>query len=378
MKKTMKKKLVALACLVTMTCSSGVSMAAANADDLTVLIQTQKQLLDQLNEKKTQQEQQEITKQISVLEKQMSDLKSQYGNYDAQGAVSSLAVQVNALQEQMGQQVEAQNKILEQIKELKDQEVHASQAAGPDGAFYGTAATKMFLVNPGPSPSVGYTQDAINAQGDSTMVFTYSPTQLYKIYCKIGYLTDLQFKKGEKITYVGGGDTSKWMIDSTESDGTPHLYIKPINTNSTTNIIVNTTKHSYQIIANASDWYNPMVSWSYSIEEKFVNQAQQKKDEKIYTDTLNISHPEDLNFQYEIKGKSKWKPIVVFTDGQKTYIQFDRMSKSLPILFIKEPNKKELSLVNYRVKDKYYIVDKVFEEAQLRLSDDDVVTITAK
>lgn len=378
MKNSLKRKFIALACLASITCYSGISMAAANTDDLSTLIQSQKQLLEQLSEKKVQQDQQTIVNQISVLEKQITDLKGQYGNYDAQGAISSLAAQVSALQEQLGQQVEAQNKIMEEIKSLKDQEVQAATAAAADGSYYGTAATKNYLVNPGPSASVGYTQDAINAQGDSTMTFAYSPTQLYKIYCKVGYLTDLQFKKGEKITYVGGGDTSKWMIDSTESDGTPHLYIKPINGNSTTNIIINTTKHSYQVIANASDWYNPMVSWSYGIEEKYANQVQQKKNEKIYTDTLSISHPEDLSFQYEIKGKSKWKPIMVFNDGQKTYIQFDRMSKSLPILFIKEANKKELSLVNYRVKDKYYIVDKVFEEAQLRLSDDDIVTITAK
>ena len=353
-------------------------MAASNTEDLSTIIQNQKQLLDQLNEKKVQQDQQAITNQISVLEKQMADLKGQYGNYDAQGAISSLAAQVNALQDQLNQQVEADNKILAEIKGLKDQEVQAAQAATADAPYYGTAATKNYLVNPGPSQSVGYTQDAINAQGDSTMTFAYSPTQLYKIYCKVGYLTDLQFKKGEKITYVGGGDTSKWMIDSTEADGTPHLYIKPIHENSTTNIIINTTKHSYQVIANSSDWYNPMVSWSYGIEEKYANQLQQKKDDQIYTDKLSISRPEDLNFQYEIKGKSKWKPLRAFSDGQKTYIQFDRMSKALPILFIKEANKKELSLVNYSIKDKFYIVDKVFEEAQLRLSDDDIVTITAK
>jgi len=362
--------------------SGSVAMAGGTNNDLDMVIQTQKQLLEQLNEKKSQQYQQDLNTHMDAVEKQLDELKKQYGNYDAQGAITSLAAQMNTLQDQLNQQGEAQNKILLEVKSLKDQETQAMQnpAASETGEYYGTAATKNYLVNPGPSPNVGYTQDAINAQGDSTMVFSYSPSQLYKIYCKVGFLTDLQFKKGEKITYVGGGDTAKWIIDQTDVDGVPHLYLKPINMQSTTNIVVNTTKHSYQILANSSDWYNPMVKWSYGIEEKMANQLQQKKDDQIYTDKLSISRAEDLNFKYEIEGNAKWKPIMAFADTavQKTYIQFDRMSKSLPILFIKEADKKELSLVNYKVKDKYFIIDKVFDEAQLRLSDNEVVTITAK
>ena len=44
------------------------------------------------------------------------------------------------------------------------------------------------------------------------MVFSYGPEQVYKIYCKIGYLTDIKFKDNEKITYVGGGDTAQWLF----------------------------------------------------------------------------------------------------------------------------------------------------------------------
>lgn len=374
----LKKRTIGLVVCGAILSTTFVSAAPAANTDLDTLIQNQKQVLDQLNEKKTQQYQQDLNTHINSMEQQLGELKKQYGNYDAQGAITSLSAQINALQEQLNQQVEAQNKILLEVKSIKDQEAQAVQNPVDAGDYYGTAATKNYLVNPGPTPNIGYTQDAINAQGDSTMVFAYSPSQLYKIYCKVGFITDLQFKKGEKITYVGGGDTAKWIIDSTDVDGAPHLYIKPINTTATTNIVVNTTKHSYQIIANSSDWYNPMVKWSYGIEEKMANQLQQKKDDQIYTDKLSISRPEDLNFKYDIKGNAKWKPIMAFTDGQKTYLQFDRMSKSLPILFIKEADKKELSLVNYKVKDKYFIIDKVVDEAQLRISDNEIVTITAK
>lgn len=372
MNSILKKKIVLLACLTSFSVLPQISFASSSTDDLSAMIETQKQVLVQLNDRKNQQE---LSDRITSIDKQVNDLKKQVGNYDSHAAIDSLTAQVSAIQEQISQQVEAQNKLIDEIKELKESQKVPS--ISPDEPFFGTAATKNFLVNPGPSPSVGYTQDAINAQGDSTMVFSYSPTQLYKIYCKVGYLTDLQFKKGEAITYVGGGDTSKWAIDKSEIDGIPHMYIKPINPNSTTNIIVNTTKHSYQIIANTSDWYNPMVSWSYAAEDIFAAQQQQQRDDRTYTANLGVNHVEDLNFGYEIKGNADWKPSRVFDDGDKTYIQFERMSKKAPMLYIKEARKKGISLVNYRIKDNYYIVDKVFKQAELRLNDENI-TITAK
>ena len=68
---------------------------------------------------------------------------------------------------------------------------------------------------------------------------------------------------------------------------------------------------------------------------------------------------------------------MVFDDGQKTYIKFKKLKSTMPVLFIREKNKKSISMVNYKVKDDCYIVDKLFDEAQLRMNDKDIVTITA-
>lgn len=130
------------------------------------------------------------------------------------------------------------------------------------------APTDRALVNPAPAAYVNDTQDAVNAQGNSTMTFAYSPTQLYKIYCRRGYLTDLEFRKGETIQFVGGGDTAAWAVSSATVDGVPHLYLKPIVEVSTTNLIVVTDKRSYQLIVHSSDWYNPMVTWTYAAEDR--------------------------------------------------------------------------------------------------------------
>lgn len=377
MYKKLRKKIVALVLTGTLVLTPVMGLAAESGEDINALIQNQQQILNQLNEKRAQQ-QEEATSRVNMLERQFDELKNRIGNYDTEGAISALSTQINALQQQFATQAETQTKLIEEIKSMRAKQESQLSASNENSEFHSTAATKKYLVNPGPKQEVSFTQDAINAQGNSTMVFSYAPNQIYKVYCRVGYLTDLAFKNGEKITFVGGGDTSAWMIDSADVDGNPHLYIKPIQENSTTNLIVNTTKHSYQIIANAGDWYNPMVRWSYSSEEQLASKIQAKADEKIYAASFDVSNPERLNFSYEIKGDRDWKPSMVFDDGKKTYIKFDHMSNKMPILFIKEENRKEVSLVNYKVKDNYYIVDKVFKEAQLRVNDKETVKIVAK
>ena len=237
--------------------------------------------------------------------------------------------------------------------------------------------TSAYLVNPAPARNVNFTQDAINAQGTSTMVFQYSPNQLYKVYCRVGYLTDIALKDGETITFVGGGDTAAWMLDTSTVGTTPHLYVKPISKDVNTNIVVNTTEHTYQLILNSSDWYNPMVRWNYGIENNINMKKQKKKDEKIIIGETNAYSVDKLNFEYTVSGNQSWKPVMVFDDGQKTYIKFKKLKSTMPVLFIREKNKKSVSMVNYKVKDDCYIVDKLFDEAQLRMNDKDIVTITA-
>ena len=109
-----------------------------------------------------------------------------------------------------------------------------------------------------------------------------------------------------------------------------------------------------------------------------MNLVQEQKDEKEITGTFSGSY-DSLNFDYSIKAKnSGYKPVMVFDDGEKTIIKFSKMSKKLPALFIREKGKKTVSLANFKVKDNCYIIDRVIDQAELRYSDNESVTITRK
>ena len=159
----------------------------------------------------------------------------------------------------------------------------------------------------------------------------------------------------------------------------PHIYIKPVVQTSTTNIIITTDKRSYQLIVNTSDWYNPMVRWSYGQEEAAASIKQQKHDEQTITDRLGVANINNLNFEYEIKRKgSGSKPTMVFDDGSKTIIKLNKADKKLPALFIREKGHKSVLMANYKIKDNCYIIDRLLDEAELRYSDTEIVTIKRK
>ena len=338
----MKKFLATAAAIIFLT---NTSYAAEKSLD--ELIEEQREIVKKLQEHKGGEETQKFQAQISELEKQIEELKAQK-NTEQIPSVDEINKKISDLNAQ-------QEKILQLIERLEKMETEKNYSANSSDR----------LVKPNKN-KVNYTQDAANSQGNSTMTFHYAPNQLYKIYCRVGYLTDLSFKRGEKINFVGGGDTSAWAVNSTTVDGVPHVYIKPTVETSTTNLIVTTNKRSYQLILNTSEWYNPMVTWTYGVEEAEENLIQQAKDEQTITATFK-GGTENLHFNYKITGKAdSIKPQIVFDDGERTIIKFGKMPTKLPTLFIKERNKSGVSMANYEIKSDSYILDRLVEEMELR------------
>ena len=359
------------------------SAAAADNFDIDAEIKAQEQALRELQDKRAAQDQQALRDRLDQLESTLASIRSG-ASFDAQGAVDALAMQINDIRMELDTTASIQQQILSTLEKLEARlDAQPVQPSSDDSSSASgevtprvrmgraaAAANSNYLVNPGDGGEVSYTQDAINSQGNSTMTFVYSPDQLYKIYCRRGYLTDLAFKRGEKITYCGGGDTAGWAVSTTEIDGVPHLYIKPVVESSTTNLIVATDKHSYQLILNTSEWYNPMVRWVYDAEEQQTNLIRSEKEARITTGNLNITNVDDLDFNYEVSGGDESdRPTMVFSDGVQTYIKFKRAKAKQVPLFVRERGKKEMALISYRIKDEYFIVEKVFDVAQLKFSD---------
>jgi type IV secretion system protein TrbG len=213
------------------------------------------------------------------------------------------------------------------------------------------------------------TQDVTNAvTGQADFVYTYIPNRVYKIYCTETRITEIQLQAGESSVKVDGADSVQWIIDQVESGGGSakqvHINIKPIKQNISTNFYIYTDRHVYHIEAYAGDFYTPIITWTYPQEEKLALLRQQEKEQQLEEDTIPLGQGnmalENLCFKYQISGGNyPWKPVLVFDDGSKTYIQMPAAMKSseAPALFVKDG--KTLALVNYRLKNNYYIVDRL-------------------
>ena len=215
-------------------------------------------------------------------------------------------------------------------------------------------------------------------------IYPYFPYMNYTIYCKTDRIVDIFLKPGEELSYVGGADTVRWVIDQ-EVSGSKlkqwHVLVKPAQENiklSTTFVIL-TNQHAYHIEALISnEKFTPMIAWTYPLEERLTilkNQQEQlnQADESILPIDLNMSEVyisyqiyQKVLFLFNGKPKYKWTPEICFDDGKKTYIKMPDVMTSgdAPALFIFEDGK--LVLVNYRIRKCYYIVDRLFDQAEMR------------
>lgn len=215
---------------------------------------------------------------------------------------------------------------------------------------------------------------------NSSYVFPYMPNSIYKIYCRADRLVDIQLQPGEEYIDTNGADTVRWDLNEVSSGiGASkqwHINIKPkMDKDITTNLILYTDRHVYhiEVYVNAT-LYTPIICWTYPREENAaLKRLQQlKEDEEANNTQMNVSM-EKVNFEYRIKGKYladkpkySWAPLMVCDDGLKTYIKMPETmgAGDAPVLFVKDDGK--LVLINYRVKKSYYILDRLFTQAEMR------------
>lgn len=215
-------------------------------------------------------------------------------------------------------------------------------------------------------------------------VYNYSPGANYVLHAGVNRVTDIELQPGENMTGpVIAGDTVRWVVAKAVSgsgeNATMHVLVKPVQAGLETNFIITTDRHVYHVSAKSTNKnYMPVMTWNYPHEEAAKMEAMRREEQRL--DDLKAAPAvaaESLNFKYKVKPDDdySWTPVRVFDDGSKTFIQMNPEMKNTeaPALFIKDGD--ELNLVNYRVKGDYYVIDRLFDVAELRSGKEDRVVI---
>jgi type IV secretion system protein VirB9 len=210
--------------------------------------------------------------------------------------------------------------------------------------------------------------------------YGYEPGTLYQVFAAPMRITDLALEPGEHIVgQPACGDTVRWVLAEGKSlqDGVEqwHVYLKPTRPELETNLAINTDRRSYLLeLHSYADTYMAAIVWRYPEDELARLQTQASELAGQEKNAVRVVGVDALNFNYTIQvthGSPSWTPLQVFDDGRRTFIRFPAamVLREAPALFVLRDT--QTQLVNYRVKNDTYIIDRLVDAAELRVGQKD-------
>lgn len=209
-------------------------------------------------------------------------------------------------------------------------------------------------------------------------VFAWSPGRVYAVWSAPLRVTTLSLEPGETLVAKAAGDTVRWQIgEATSGEGATlrtHVLLKPLQRGLQTNLVLTTNRRVYflDLHSGGPDGFNAAVAWNTADVTAPASPVVQSKSEVGGADPIVAPEgPLDGRYLIQPQGRrARWTPASVFNDGRRTFIAFnpDLQINESPALFIIAPDG-EAQMVNYRQSGGVFIVDGVFERAELRLGD---------
>jgi type IV secretion system protein VirB9 len=211
---------------------------------------------------------------------------------------------------------------------------------------------------------------------NAIQVYPYVEGALYQLYAAPERVSDIALQAGEKLTAVSAGDTVRWIVGDTQSGSGDsqqvHILIKPFAPGLKTNLVITTDRRSYHLqMDSTAKTSMAAISWTYPQDQLTVLRRQNAEAEEALPVDSNLALGK-IRFRYEISGDDPaWRPLRAFDDGKKVYIELPRridQGEAPPLFLVGDEGGNEL--VNYRMRGNYYIVDRLFSAAELRLGND--------
>ncbi|WP_293388528.1 TrbG/VirB9 family P-type conjugative transfer protein [Phenylobacterium sp. RIFCSPHIGHO2_01_FULL_69_31] len=208
-------------------------------------------------------------------------------------------------------------------------------------------------------------------------VFSYDPGQVYEVWTAPLRVTTLTLAPGEVIVSKAAGDTVRWQIGETTSGQgqaqRAHVMIKPLERGLETNLVLATSQRVYliQLRSGGPEAFNAAVSWDVAA---VASQSPGAIGDPAAAEPPGLVAPVGpLDARYRILPRGSrpaWTPTAVMTDGVRTFLTFPPAlgASEAPALFVIGPGG-DAQLVNYRQQDGVWVVDRVVDQAELRVGD---------
>lgn len=206
----------------------------------------------------------------------------------------------------------------------------------------------------------------------AVQTYPYVEGAVFRLIGAPEHVTDIALQEGEALQSVAAGDTARWIVGDTVSGAGDnrrvHIMIKPLAPGLSTNLIITTDRRVYHVaLTSTARTAMAAISWSYP-DDTLI--AIRRAAEKVggAAPTRQATDPVNFSFAYAIRGdKPSWRPLRAFDDGRQVFIEFPTTlgQGEAPPLFITGDDG-TAEIVNYRVSGRFYVVDRLFDRAELR------------
>ena len=240
---------------------------------------------------------------------------------------------------------------------------HMARTASPRSGATSTIAAANRAATLEPSPPA-----FVNA----AVLLPYAEGAIYQVYTAPERVTDIALEPGEVLGAVASGDTARWVIgDTTSGAGATkrvHILVKPFAIGLSTNLVITTDRRTYHVALASGRIAMSALAWTYP-QEALIAIKRAEASAAAAAPVATGLDVDQLHFNYVISGDAPdWRPLRAFDDGRQTYIEFPAtlaVGEAPPLFLVGA--KGEAQLVNYRLRGRYYVVDRIFDVAELRL-----------
>jgi len=208
----------------------------------------------------------------------------------------------------------------------------------------------------------------------AVQVYPWTEGALYRLYTAPEQVSDIALQPAETLISVAAGDTARWVIgDTTSGSGAArrtHILVKPSAVGLRTNLVIATDRRVYHVeVESNARAAMASISWTYPDDGLLaLRGGTAATSEEAVAAGVTV---DALNFNYRIEGDSPpWRPLRAFDDGRQVFIEFPPtlgQGEAPPLFVVGDGGRAEL--VNYRVRGHYYVVDRLFAAAELRLGE---------
>lgn len=179
-------------------------------------------------------------------------------------------------------------------------------------------------------------------------VVDYDENQIVQLQAAPGYQLTVEFSPDEQIESVALGDGTAWQ--ATPNRRGDHLFVKPLQASSTTNMTVVTSVRVYLFELVPASGAPYTVRFSYPGSGEGVEQAEAEQLQQG---------------RYRLSGARALRPSRISDDGRHTYIEWPR-DRAIPAVYALDAQGRE-GLVNGMMRDDIFVIDSIARRLVFRI-----------